>query len=78
MSGNFFNTKYDAVDYLTAHILIYLVAGLNDKCSHLSVPLLFAAFGGKFFFKESPNKVVTWVSIGTIRGVSSVHMRNDQ
>jgi hypothetical protein len=30
MSGNFFNTNRDAVDYSTAHILTYLVAGLND------------------------------------------------
>jgi hypothetical protein len=29
-SGNFFNTDCDVVDYSTAHILSYLVAGLND------------------------------------------------
>jgi hypothetical protein len=29
MSGNFFNMNSD-VDYSTAHILSYLVAGLND------------------------------------------------
>jgi hypothetical protein len=29
MSGSFFNANRD-VDYLTAHILSYLVAGLND------------------------------------------------
>jgi hypothetical protein len=30
MSGSFFNANCDDVDYLTAHILGYLVAGLND------------------------------------------------
>jgi hypothetical protein len=29
-SGNFFNTNSDDVDYSTAHIVSYLVAGLND------------------------------------------------
>jgi hypothetical protein len=29
-SGNFFNTDCDAVDYLTAQILSYLTADLND------------------------------------------------
>jgi hypothetical protein len=30
MSGNFFNTNYDVVDYLMAHIISSLVAGLSD------------------------------------------------
>jgi hypothetical protein len=29
-SGNFFNANCDAVDYSTAHIISYLVAGLNN------------------------------------------------
>jgi hypothetical protein len=29
-SGNFFSTNCGAVDYATAHILSYPVAGLND------------------------------------------------
>jgi hypothetical protein len=29
-SGNFFNTNCDVADHSTAHILSYLVAGLND------------------------------------------------
>jgi hypothetical protein len=29
-SGNFFDMNYDDVDYSTAHIISYLVAGLND------------------------------------------------
>jgi hypothetical protein len=31
MSGSFFTTNFDVVDYSTAHILSYLVAGLNDN-----------------------------------------------
>jgi hypothetical protein len=30
MSGNFFKTNCDGVNYSAAHILSYLVAGLND------------------------------------------------
>jgi hypothetical protein len=44
-SGNFFNANCDVVDYSTAHILTYLVAGLNE----LSIPLLFVAFLEKSF-----------------------------
>jgi hypothetical protein len=33
MSGNFYNSNCDVVDYSTAHILSYFVAGLNDLCS---------------------------------------------
>jgi hypothetical protein len=30
MPGNFFNMNCSVVDYSTAHILHYLIAGLND------------------------------------------------
>jgi hypothetical protein len=33
MSGNLFDTNCDAVDYLMAQILSYLVVGLNVQCS---------------------------------------------
>jgi hypothetical protein len=45
--GNFFNTNCDIVDYLTAHIPSYLVAGLNGLV--LSVPLPFMASSEKSF-----------------------------
>jgi hypothetical protein len=58
-SGSFFSTNCDAVHYSTAHILSYLVAGLNDYCSqfHYCARLL----RENLFLKESQKKVVTWV-----------------
>jgi hypothetical protein len=63
--GNF-NMSCDDVDYSMAHILSYLVPGLNDQCSQFHYCLLL--FWKNLFRKESTKKVVTWVDIRAVRG----------
>jgi hypothetical protein len=54
MSGNFFNTNCDAVDYSTAHNLSYLVAGLNNF-------IIVCGFLEKKFLEVSLKNLATWV-----------------
>jgi hypothetical protein len=53
MSGNFFNTNCDVVDYLMAHILSYLAAGLNGQCSH---SITVCGIFGKIFSSWNPQR----------------------
>jgi hypothetical protein len=68
-SGNFFNMNYD-VDYSTAHIFSYLVAGLNDYRSQVHYCL---RFFGEIFSLRNPKSSLMSLNQDYL-GASSGHM----